>query len=97
MSQAQLSKAGQSYPYLPGFESSLRGSPTTRGNQASKATLNIKGSNKPAPILQLADYSRYGNHTLELSKEIMERVTVKQMGRIGGGQLGSVQKTMPDR
>ena len=32
LSQAQLSKAGQSYPFLPGNESSLRGSPTSRHN-----------------------------------------------------------------
>ena len=46
-------------------------------------------------FLQLNDYSRYGNHTMEISKEIQERVTVKQLGRVGGGFMGSVEKTKP--
>ena len=59
----------------------------------SKMELNIRSKKHLVGVgqyLQLGDYSRYGNHTLELSKEISERVTVKQMGRVGGGYLGSV-------
>jgi len=47
---------------------------------------------KQPKFLQLTDYSRYGTHTLEVTKEIKQRVTVKQMGRIGGGFLGTARK-----
>ena len=43
-------------------------------------------------VLVLGDFSRYGSHTLELSKEIKDRITVEKVGRIGGGFMGSVQK-----
>ena len=41
-----------------------------------------------APYLALGDFSRYGNHTLELSKEIKTRVNLKNTGGVGGGFMG---------
>ena len=41
-----------------------------------------------APFLQIGDFSRYGNHTLELSQEVKTRVNLRQIGATGGGFIG---------
>lgn len=45
--------------------------------------------------MALGDFSRYGNHTLELAKEIKTRVNLKNMGGVGGGFMGTSVKTIP--
>lgn len=50
------------------------------------------GRKKPMQFLQLSDFSRYGMHTLDIKKEIQQRVTVKQVGMVGGGFAGRPAK-----
>jgi hypothetical protein len=38
-------------------------------------------------------FEKYGHHTIELNKEIKERiVNIKTVGRIGGGFIGHIAK-----
>ena len=46
------------------------------------------------PFLSLGDFSRYGNHTLELSQEVKTRVNLKQLGSAGGGFIGKKLKVI---
>ena len=42
--------------------------------------------------MSIGDFSRYGNHTLELSQEIKTRVNLKKLGAMGGGFIGKKVK-----
>jgi hypothetical protein len=44
-------------------------------------------------IIALKDFSRYGNHTLEINHEIKQRMTVRHVGRVGGGFAGTGQRS----
>ena len=50
---------------------------------------------KKQPYLSLGDFSRYGNHTLEISQEVRQRVNLRQMGAAGGGFMGRGVKVRP--
>ena len=46
------------------------GGPMKRHQQAQSRVM-------AAPYLQIGDFSRYGNHTLELSQEVKSRVNLR--------------------
>ena len=55
---------------------------------------NKQASGAGAPFLQIGDFSRYGNHTLELSQEVKTRVNLRQIGATGGGFIGRKVKVL---
>ena len=56
---------------------------------------NVQQPHQITPFLSIGDFSRYGNHTLELSQEIKTRVNLRQIGAAGGGFIGRKVKVIP--